>query len=628
LLFSTLQKNKKKFIAYNDFRKNIFLQNSVKDAPVILYMLPWLLSVNRLSVPGYIKDLKEPFHVFNIENEREILKKEVFYKRMYEIREEKSLIRQSYRGLSIHGLYTIGSVGTISQTSHSDCDIWICYDRNDYDDKSLLFLNQKLNIIKDWMDAHLKMPVYFFLSDISDIRKCNFGNMDFESCGSTQRNVLKEEFYRTAIMICGKIPFWWLCYDDENTVNYDKELENYLLSDMGAPDVIDLGNLEQVEQNEYYGAALWQFNKSLTHPLKSIIKMLQLKMFLESSEEELLCHKFRRLILSAGDKDDFTEPSLFTMSSILDYYAENSREEYFKFIKKFFYLRYDFKMLSKKQTLKEILAADIFKKYKIDRADIYELNEFESWQLQKHIHFGSLMLDFLKEIYKDIVRIQKGKGREIDPQDLKIMGRKLSSSIEKKNHKVEVLHTPVERIKLPVFTFANSGKVWLVNSSDDPSQTVIINEDIIYCLAYIVWNGIYEPVQTRMLPNHSSVTMQEIINLGKTIKEVFGSYNITSVHFGNFLEEEKVIKMLIVISFDNASINMDISDFCVIYKNNWEELFVRRFNSLDKMKAFFEKVGKESRNLDTQFYIQRSNKYYEKIIERTKSFVTRMLASA
>ena len=87
----TVQNNKKRYLDYNNFRQKIFLANSPKDGPVILYMLPWLLSVNRSSVPGFIKDLKEPFHVFNIENNKEILKHESLYKKTFGLKEERSL---------------------------------------------------------------------------------------------------------------------------------------------------------------------------------------------------------------------------------------------------------------------------------------------------------------------------------------------------------------------------------------------------------------------------------------------------------------------------------------------------------------------------------------------------------
>jgi hypothetical protein len=151
---------------------------------------------------------------------------------------------------------------------------------------------------------------------------------------------------------------------------------------------------------------------------------------------------------------------------------------------------------------------------------------------------------------------------------------------------------------------------------------------VIFCLAYIVWNGIYDPVQTRMLPNQTQVTIQEIINLGRKMKDVFGCCDITGVHFGNFLQEEKITKILFVFSFENMRMNAEINDFCVIYKNNWEEMFVRRFLSIDALKSFLAKVSKASRNMETSYYIQRTNVYYEKIIERTKNMVTRILAAS
>jgi len=237
------------------------------------------------------------------------------------------------------------------------------------------------------------------------------------------------------------------------------------------------------------------------------------------------------------------------------------------------------------------------------------------------------MFGFLIDVYKDIVRIQKGKNGEIAPQDLTIIGRKLSSTLQTKENKVAVLHIPSENVNLPVLTFATTGKTWQVHSSDNQSAPLIAHQNIISCIAYIVWNGIYNPVQTRMAPNQTAVTIQEIINLGKMIKDVFGSFDISGVHFGNFLQKETITKMLLVVSFESQKLNMDVHDFCVIYKNNWEELFVRRFPSLEKMKAFWVSLSRTSPNVQVQYYVQRSNKYYEKIIERVKYLVTQMLAT-
>ena len=55
----TFHQNKKTYLAYNDFRKGIFSELTPKDSETILYLLPWMLSVNDPAVAGYVPDLKK-----------------------------------------------------------------------------------------------------------------------------------------------------------------------------------------------------------------------------------------------------------------------------------------------------------------------------------------------------------------------------------------------------------------------------------------------------------------------------------------------------------------------------------------------------------------------------------------
>lgn len=625
MLSSTLQNNKINYLQYNEWRKQQFIANSPKDAPVILYMLPWLLTVNHHLVPGFIRDMKKNFKVFNIEKNREILSREKQYKKKFGWEDERFSVRSIHGQREIQGIYTIGSVGTISQTSHSDCDIWICIDRRDFDEQSLTYLNQKLNLIKGWLDENIKMPVYFFLTEMEDIQNCNFGSLDFESSGSTQKNILKEEFYRTAILICGKIPFWWVAFDPQGPVDYEQAFAQNQKSGLGENDLIDLGNLEKVDQSEYYGAALWQLNKSLSYPLKSITKMLLLKMFLESPEDQLLCNRFRALVLNAASQKSPFDPSLFTMQEVLDYYSHRVGTDQFEFIKKCFYLRYDLKLMSKKQSNKEEMAGRLFTKFKIDRRTIYLLNEFEEWDFDQQVSFGVLMFEYIIDVYRDINRLQKGIHGFVAPEDLTIIGRKLASSMSVKNAKVPILHLSSEKAKLPAATFSFKDGLWHVHASQK-SAAVIAHEDIIFCLTYLAWNGIFDPMQIRMQPNPTPVTVQEIINMGKMIHNVFGTYDIAQVHFSKFLAEEIISEVLIIISFGEKSADMDIQNISIIYKNSWEDLFVRRFSSIEKMKGFFARAGKISERVETKYYIQRNNKYYEKIIDRTKNIIDQIIS--
>ena len=624
-LLKTLIQNKKVFFAYNQFRKDIFQHLSPKESEVILFLLPWLLSINHPDCPGYIADLDSPFRVFDIEQNKDIKKREPAFKKRFKCYDQGSLIKYATEYCDIEGIYTIGSLGTISQTSHSDCDLWVCIDREHYSATQFDLLSQKVYLIKDWLDATLKMPVYFFISDINDIKKCNFGNVNDESCGSTQRNVLKEEFYRTAIVVSGKIPFWWVYFNPEEPQSYEQALREYLHPNFGQDDCVDLGNLEAIDRSEYFGAALWQFNKALTHPLKSIIKMLLLVVQMELPREALFCHRFRDVILTGGADRPFIDPSMFTLAAVLDYYEKQGHRD-FEFLKHCFYLRYEIKLMSNKLTIKEELSAELFRKYKIDRHSLYELNRFESWNFHAQQEFGTKILTLLLEMYKDISTMAKDVSGLVAPQDLTIIGRKLSSSLARKESKLPIMHKPIDNVNVPDLTFRFESRKWRVAPAYDAEMIVVESADVVYCIAYLVWNDLFPVGNVRMIPNPTSITIQEIINLARKMREVFGSYNITAVDFQNFLQPEKITKILIVVDFETFKESQDGNNYRIVMENNWRELFIKQVASKEKLVAFLEEKAHIARDVEKNYYIQRNSLNYEKIIDRTKKTVVQILS--
>jgi len=625
MLSRTLIKNRRTFQEYNKFRKQIFTELAPKESVYVLFLLPWLLSINHRSFPGYVKNLRKPFKVYNIDNEREIIRREETFKKIFQFDGREPLRPISQEICWIQGVYTIGSIGTVSQTSRSDCDIWICIDKRDFDDTLFGQLNQKINLIKDWFDSQQRIPVYFFINDVEDIRNCVFGEVKQESSGSTQRNILKEEFYRTFILICGKIPLWWLAYEEGNEVGYEEWLREIEEKRPEYDDVIDLGDLPGVRREEYFGAAIWQYNKALTHPLKSLLKMLLLKMQLDQTKGELLCHEFRRAVLGKKSDEPFIDPSLFTMNAVLDYAANSFERKTYEFIKKCFYLRYDIKLNARKITLKEKLAADLFKKHRLTLEEIHHLNEFSLWNLNEQIAFGTAIFDLLFKIYRDISPLAKGVISEVTEQDLTIIGRKLFVTLEKKPNKIPIFLKPLEEMNLSSLIFKFYGRNWQVATTGDFAHPLVTHSNIVYCIAYLVWNGFYERNLIRMLPNPTTVTTQEIINLAEMVKHVFGTYNIANIGMENFLEEEKYIRVLLVVGFEDIHGGYYMNDICLLYSNNWGELFVRKFTAFERLKAFLDKYRTKFFWKEMNYYIKRNSLYYEKVIERTKRIVAQIL---
>ena len=425
MLLNTFAHNKKIYLAQNEFRKRIFSELAPRDSEAILYLLPWMLSVNDPAVPGYMDGLEDPIAVFGAATDRNLLNREPAFKKRFNFRKPLPLLKPSRGASIIQGIYTIGSVGTISQTPSSDCDIWICIDEDNFDDEARTNLSRKVNLIKDWMDSNLKMPVYFFICDIEDIRRGYFGSLDDESSGSAQRNVLKEEFFRTSILISGKIPLWWVCFDPDGDMDYETFAARYAKDAFGDYDFVDLGPAPAIDRDEYFGAALWQFNKALTRPLKSVIKMLLLEMLLCAPGKELLCHRFRNLILDQRTNFVFHDPSVFTWKAILEY-KEDTDPEIFAFIQKCYYLRNEIKFYTKAETIRESIAREIFQAYPLKRTDIYRLNDFAAWSLSEQLDLGEKILDLLTLIYKEIKPKQKEATSRLTARDMTIIGRKLA----------------------------------------------------------------------------------------------------------------------------------------------------------------------------------------------------------
>ncbi|MBF0395922.1 MAG: hypothetical protein HQK78_04070, partial [Desulfobacterales bacterium] len=231
-----------------------------------------------------------------------------------------------------------------------------------------------------------------------------------------------------------------------------------------------------------------------------------------------------------------------------------------------------------------------------------------------------------------------GTVSEIDKKDLTILGRIIAAAYHQKDLKIPVIYKPTDSLNLSHLTFAFEDNMWYVfpgHSAPVDSNTkslmkgraLISNSDIVYLTAYIVWNNLFLENWMHMAPNSSGVTIQEVINLGNKIKSMMLTYNTSVVERNNYLKKERISKMIVVVSFENLSEEKDINNFCVIYKNNWGEVFVLRLNSKHKLAAFLKKNINQKSKVETYCYLQKSAKYYDKIIERTKKIISSSLGN-
>jgi adenylate cyclase class 1 len=455
--------------------------------------------------------------------------------------------------------------------------------------------------------------------DVVDIRGCRFRAVDEESSGSTQTNVLKEEFYRTCVVICGKTPLWWVCHGSKNSLSYSDAANELVQNPLWDDNLIDLGNLEKVEEHEYFGAALWQINKALDRPLKSIIKMLMLKMQLDASDEELVCHKFRQHIMIKKFDSMIPDPSLFSMIFIMNYYEGKSSPDTLKFIKECFYLRCGIKSCSRKYDSIRELANVFFKKIDIDKVERERLDRFSNWDLESQIRFGRQIFMVLIDIYRDISKSRSGVTTRIDKEDLTIIGRKIQIFYEVKQHKVSLLPRPMEKLNIPGITIHLDESRWNVYAGNIRGGHLVSHADILYVITFIVKNDLYDPVRMHMLPNRSSVSLPEVQNLSAKIRDFL--YNDTAISRNDYLKNEVITRILVVVSFEEEPWEKNSSNIGLIYKTSWGDVYVRRFNTERRLREFVLKSGIRGREGHIDYYLQKKCINFSIIMTNVKRMI-------
>jgi adenylate cyclase, class 1 len=621
MLHHLLLRNKQQFTAYNEFRKTLFSELAPKEAEAVLYLLPWLLCVNEPQCPGYIPALRSGFRLYDIDYNKKIRAYESSFKERFGIKKRETLLRPKTRYQMIQGLYTIGSVGSVGQSFSSDCDIWVCIDKTAFDHNAWIQLKQKINLIKDWMDSNLKMPIYFFISDIHAIRQCRFGSVDQESSGSTQQNVLKEEFYRSCMVICGKTPLWWLSFDPDGAHSYN-DIRGAIKGDgFWEYDTVDLGNIEQIDPKEYFGAALWQFHKSLSRPLKSIIKIVLLKTLSNASPEKLLCNQFREQVLMRSPSEMFPDFTIFTLQSIIDHHCQ-ADTQLMNFLMECFYMHCEINLYDQRQSSKNALVRKFIERYPIERKRQNHLRKAKSWNYREQIDLGNRIFQFLLKSYKEISDAAEGVASESDQRDLTILGRKISAHYVKKPYKISVIHKPMGVLNIRNLTLLLKENHWQVFSENDSGVPLVNESSLVRVIAFVVWNDLFVPNMVHMRPNPSNVTLNEIITLGKNMKSFFGTASTCDVAMPNYLKKEFVTRIMIVLDFETTPWYQNRQEYCVVYANCWGELSTRAFQSNTAMEKFLSQIKKSRQDAETRYFIRRNTASFEKVIEKAKSSLT------
>lgn len=434
-----LNKVRDRFLQVNADRLQKTFDGLAAKHQDILSVLPLLYHLNHPLIPGYVAR-EVPAGVSGYVPSKHILSIARSFSQTFKFKADK---RQKSK---IHALYMMGSTGTLAHSEQSDVDVWLCHEAG-LDETEKHLLAEKAAKIDDWAN-HLGLEMHTFLMDADRFRAGELTNkMDKESSGSAQHYLLLDEFYRTAILLAGRYPIWWLI-PPALEQNYT-ELSSMLLSKrfIRESDVLDFGSAAQIPKNELVGAALWQLYKGIDSPYKSVLKIVLAEVYAqEMPEKPSLSLNLKQAVYDDELMIEDLDPYLLVYRRLEAYLIQNKAFKRLDLVRKSFYLK-----VAKKLSRPPSGRASSWQRKTLERVvkhwgwsddKIRYLDTRHNWKVDQVVQERQVVVAELSYCYRFLSQYSRTHGIDfsISSNDMNLLGRKLSSVFQKKAGKVEFVN--------------------------------------------------------------------------------------------------------------------------------------------------------------------------------------------
>lgn len=403
-------------------------------------LLPLLFHCNDASLPGYLTD-DVPSGILGFSPDPQTLK---VARSKY--RQFSGQVRRREDGPALVSVSLMGSSGSIAQSVRSDLDLWVCH-RNGLSADELSLLEAKCARIESWARS-FNLEVHVFLMNGTLFRGGERETLNGEYCGSTQHYLLLDEFYRTGIHLAGATPVWWYV-PPELEDRYDEVVQDLFASGkVQERDVVDFGSIDRMPLDEFLGAAMWQLYKGIDSPWKSLLKLLLLECYLEDRDQDggMLCHTFKQRVYDNELALDNLDPYLMLYRRIERYLTEQNHTERLELARQCLYQKIGItlsKPLSRGRThWRRELLSGMVKQWGWTRATLANLDGRDDWGIQQALQERHEIMREFTRSYRNMTRFARGLQGSgfMKTSDMRILGRKLQASFDRKPGKVETLN--------------------------------------------------------------------------------------------------------------------------------------------------------------------------------------------
>ena len=580
---------------------------------IFLELLPLLFHVNHPVLPGYVSS-NAPAGIaeytpskLSIDKAKELGKGFVYSKR-------------AHRSFGIESIFLMGSVGSIAYVKGSDMDLWLCHAPN-LAARELALLQEKATEIEVWAGT-LGLEVHFFLMDAAQFKKGVATPLSSESSGSTQHQLLLEEFYRTALYVAGRYPVWWLVPPAAEN-NYQAFVDNLVRQRfIDKSDVIDFGGLENIPAEEFLGASFWHLYKAIDSPYKSLLKLMLMESYVDQYPHSHWAALLMKERIYAGEADVNKSDAYLILHDVLEQYLIKRNEpERLNLMRYCFYskvsehTRGGAKNDWRQQVLNEMLV-----KWQPLPDYLERSVKQESWDISQVQLEKERLTNELKSSYRLLIRFAKERidKAKRDSEELVLLGRKLNAAFEKRPSKLErstIKNTQTKqesRVVLKRNKVKNEQINWSLSRLDINHQERLIRQahSLISLLAWSVDYGVLgEKTKIALDPGGSHITSREVMQTLSAVLAFFNGLPETPANLDTYRYAPLVTDVLLVINsgldsmsdFTEKGVNLTsgrsdalsfgsqrrnlVHSIDMMLRNSWNEIIVAKYDSVAGLMA-------------------------------------------
>ncbi|MDQ0123872.1 adenylate cyclase class 1 [Pseudomonas lini] len=429
-----------RFLKLNEGRMARAMSGLSTRQQSVLTLLPLFFHVNHPLLPGYVSG-NTPAGLSNYEPDANVLAEAQRLTRSFSYKPRHG----SNPPRPIHGLFLMGSLGSLAQADQSDMDVWVCH-APDLSESDLTELRKKCQLLETWAVGQGAEAHFFLIDPARFVLGERDHQLSSEDCGSTQHYLLLDEFYRTAIWLAGRTPIWWLVPVYEE-VAY-KDYTHALLSKrfIRADETLDLGHLAHIPPGEFIGAGLWQLFKGIESPYKSLLKLLLTEVYAsEHPKVHCLSLRFKHAVFANQLDLDELDPYVMVYRRLEQYLGARDEPERLELVRRALYLKVNRKLTgnsSRSASWQRALLERLAHEWHWDQRQLALLDSRSQWKVRQVGSEHGALVNELNYSYRFLTRFARNEHTVslINKRELNVLGRRLYAAFERKANKVEFIN--------------------------------------------------------------------------------------------------------------------------------------------------------------------------------------------